>query len=173
MYGAGKPTFPITVDRKALSDAFRNGAGENAIFLLKLAGSDQSRHAMIKEFQRDPLSRKAMHIDFVRVLMDAKIRVSRFRSRSVGAAVGVKVRGRDPGLRDPARSRSSPCPANIPAHLPIDVSALEIGDAIRVSQISAHRGGRDRGRPRQGSRPRRPPDPGGPSPWRQPSPRPK
>ena len=37
VYGAGKPNVPIIVDRKALSDAFRNGAGENAVFLLKLA----------------------------------------------------------------------------------------------------------------------------------------
>ena len=58
VYGAGKPTVPVSVDRKALSDAFRHGAGENAIFLLKLAGSDQSRHAMIREFQRDPVSRR-------------------------------------------------------------------------------------------------------------------
>src|SRR5580765_6750963 len=76
VYGAGKATVPISVDRKALSDAFRGGAGENAIFLLKLAGSEQSRHAMIKELQKDPLSRKALHIDFLRVMMDTKIRVN-------------------------------------------------------------------------------------------------
>src|SRR5262250_97155 len=73
VYGAGKPTVPVAVDRVELADAFRHGAGENAIFLLKLAGSDQSRHAMIKEMQRDPVSRKPLHIDFVRVFMDIKI----------------------------------------------------------------------------------------------------
>ena len=60
VYGAGKPNVAISVDRKALSDVFREGAGENAIFLLKL-GADQSRHAMIKEMQRDPVSRKPLH----------------------------------------------------------------------------------------------------------------
>ncbi|MBC8647047.1 MAG: 50S ribosomal protein L25 [Thermoanaerobaculia bacterium] len=133
VYGAGKPNVPITVDRKTLSDAFRNGAGENAIFLLKLAGSDQSRHAMIKEFQRDPLSRKTMHIDFVRVLMDAKIRVS-VPIEAVGTAIGVKVHG---GILDfvTRQVEIESLPGNIPAHLPIDVSALEIGDALRISQI--------------------------------------
>src|SRR5438105_14670870 len=63
VYGAGKPNVPISVDRKAVADAFREGAGENAIFLLKL-GADQSRHAMIKELQRDPASRKPAHIEF-------------------------------------------------------------------------------------------------------------
>ncbi|WP_410964152.1 hypothetical protein, partial [Salmonella sp. SAL4448] len=70
-----KDTVPINVDLRALSDAFRGGAGENAIFLLKLQGSDQTRHAMIKDFQRDPLSRRPVHLDFVRVRMDTKIRV--------------------------------------------------------------------------------------------------
>ena len=73
VYGAGKPTVAVSVDRVALSDVFREGASENTIFLLKLEGTDQSRHAMIKEMQRDPASRKPLHIDFVRVMMDTKI----------------------------------------------------------------------------------------------------
>ena len=62
VYGAGKPTVPIHLERQALTDAFRAGAGENAIFLLKLAGSDQSRHAMIREFAAGPgVPRAAPH----------------------------------------------------------------------------------------------------------------
>ena len=67
LYGSKKPTISISVDRKALTDAFRGGGGENAIFLLKLAGTDRARHVMIKELQQDPVSRKALHIDFVRI----------------------------------------------------------------------------------------------------------
>ena len=96
VYGAGKETVPITVDTRALSDAFRGGAGENAIFLLKLSGSDQSRHAMIKEFQRDPVTRRPVHLDFVRVLMDTKIRVG-VPVEIIGIARGVKV---DAGILD-------------------------------------------------------------------------
>jgi len=133
VYGAGKPNVPISVDRKSLSDAFRKGAGENAIFLLKLSGSDQSRHAMIRDLQKDPLSRKALHIDFVRVLMDAKIRVS-VPIEPVGIARGVKQEG---GILDfVTRQVEIEClPGNIPAHLSVDVSELEIGDVLRVSQI--------------------------------------
>ncbi len=133
VYGAGKATVPIVVDRKSLSDTFRNGAGENAIFLLKLAGSDQSRHAMIKELQKDPLSRKALHIDFVRVMMDAKIRV--FVSiEIVGIARGVKTDG---GILDMVTREVEieSLPGNIPAHLPVDVSELGIGDAIRIKDL--------------------------------------
>src|SRR5262245_16002390 len=133
VYGAGKPNVPISVDRKALSDAFRGGAGENAIFLLKLAGSDQSRHAMIREMQRDPVSRKPVHIDFVRVLMDVKIKVE-VPIEVVGIAKGVKV---DQGILDiVTREIEIEClPTDIPAHIPVDVTELGIGDAIRVSDL--------------------------------------
>ncbi len=133
VYGAGKATVPISVDQKGLSDAFRRGAGENAIFLLKLAGSDQTRHAMMRDLQRDPVSRKPLHIDFVRVLMDAKIRV-KVSIEVVGTAIGVKTEG---GILDfVTREVEIEClPGNIPAHLPIEVSELSIGDALRVSDI--------------------------------------
>jgi large subunit ribosomal protein L25 len=138
VYGAGKPNVPISVDRKALSDVFREGAGENAIFLLKLAGSDQSRHAMIREMQRDPVSRKPLHIDFVRVLMDVKITI-KVPIEIIGIAKGVKT---DQGILDVVtREIEIEClPGNIPAHLPVDVTELAIGDAIRVSELPAVEG---------------------------------
>ena len=138
VYGAGKPNVAISVDRKALSDVFREGAGENAIFLLKLAGSDQSRHAMIREMQRDPVSRKPLHIDFVRVLMDVKITVN-VPIEIVGIAKGVKV---DQGILDVVtREIEIEClPTNIPANLPVDVTELAIGDAIRVSELPVPEG---------------------------------
>jgi large subunit ribosomal protein L25 len=138
VYGAGKPNVPIAVDRKALADLFREGAGENAIFLLKLAGSDQTRHAMIKELQRDPLSRKPLHIDFVRVLMDVKITV-RVPIEVTGVSKGVKTDG---GILDlVTREIEIEClPGSIPAHLAVDVTELAIGDAIRVSELPAIEG---------------------------------
>jgi large subunit ribosomal protein L25 len=138
VYGAGKPTVPISVDRKTIADAFREGASENAIFLLKLAGSDQSRHVMIKELQRDPASRKPIHIDFVRVLMDVQITV-RVPVEIVGVAVGVKAEG---GILDlVTREVEIEClPTNIPSSLRVDVSELAIGDAVRIAQVAAPSG---------------------------------
>jgi large subunit ribosomal protein L25 len=138
VYGAGKPTVPISVNRKALADVFREGAGENAIFLLKLAGSDQSRHAMIRELQRHPVSRKPVHIDFVRVLMDVKVTVN-VPVEIVGVAKGVKS---DQGILDVVtREIEIEClPSDIPAHISVDVTELAIGDAIRISELPAVEG---------------------------------
>ena len=57
----------ITVDRKSVSELIsKSEHGIRSVFLLKMAGSDQQRHAMIKEVTIDPISRKMRHIDFVR-----------------------------------------------------------------------------------------------------------
>jgi large subunit ribosomal protein L25 len=138
VYGAGKPNVPISVDEKALADVFRKGAGENAIFLLKLAGSDQSRHAMIRELQRDPLSRKPYHVDFLRVLMDVRIRVY-VPIEVVGSARGVKTEG---GILDlvTREIEIESLPGNIPGHLPVDVTDLGIGDAVRVGELPVPEG---------------------------------
>jgi large subunit ribosomal protein L25 len=138
VYGAGKPNVPIQLERRALTDAFRAGAGENAIFVLKLAGSDQSRHAMIRELARDPVTREPLHIDFVRVLMDAKITV-KVAIEVIGIAKGVKT---DAGILDyVTREVEIEClPGNIPENLPIDVTELGIGDALRVSDLRAVEG---------------------------------
>ncbi len=138
VYGAKKPTVPISVDRKALTDAFRGGGGENAIFLLKLAGTEQARHVMIKQLQQDPVSRKPLHIDFVRIEMTSKIRV-RVSIEIIGVAAGVKTEG---GILDiVTREVEVEClPGNIPKHMPVDVTALLIGDALRLSQLVAPEG---------------------------------
>jgi large subunit ribosomal protein L25 len=138
VYGAGRDTVPITVNARDLSDAFRGGAGENAIFLLKLQGSDLTRHAMIRDLQRDPVSRRTVHLDFVRVLMDTKVRV-RVPVEVVGVAKGVKTDG---GILDfVSREIEIEClPGNIPEHLPVDVSELLIGDALRVADVPAPEG---------------------------------
>jgi large subunit ribosomal protein L25 len=138
VYGAGRETVAINVNKRELSDAFRHGAGENAIFLLKLQGSDQTRHAMIRDFQRDPLSRRPVHLDFVRVLMDTKIRV-RVPVEVVGIARGVKTDG---GILDfVTREIEIEClPGNIPDHLPVEVADLGIGDALRVADVRAPEG---------------------------------
>ncbi|PYQ37109.1 MAG: 50S ribosomal protein L25, partial [Acidobacteria bacterium] len=101
-------------------------------------GSDQTRHAMIRDFQRDPVSRRPVHLDFVRVRMDTKIRV-KVPVEVVGIAKGVRVDG---GILDfVTREIEIEClPTDIPEHLPVEVSELAIGDAIRLSEVRAPEG---------------------------------
>jgi large subunit ribosomal protein L25 len=138
VYGARKDTVPIFLSVKGLNDVFRAGAGGNSIYLLKMAPSGESRHAMIRELTRDPISRKVQHVDFMRVLMDQKVRVS-VEIELTGTARGVKDEG---GILDfVTREIEIEClPEAIPQHVKVDVSNIGITESLRLSQIPAPEG---------------------------------
>jgi large subunit ribosomal protein L25 len=133
VYGSSKPPVPITVDPRQVERVLRSESGMNTVFLLHLAGKDQRRHAMIKAYQTDPVTNRLQHADFIRIQMDEVIQVS-VPIAPAGEAPGVKLDG---GILDiPLREiRIESLPADIPDTIPMDISALKIGDAIRVSDL--------------------------------------
>jgi large subunit ribosomal protein L25 len=136
VYGGGRESVSIEVDRKTLVDTMKGHGGENPIFLLKLG--DKERHAMIRNLQVDPVSRQVIHIDFQRVLLDQKVKVA-VPIELVGTAVGVKVEG---GLLDfVTREVHVEClPGDIPKHLEADVTGLHIGQHVEVRDLKAPEG---------------------------------
>jgi large subunit ribosomal protein L25 len=123
VYGGGKESVSIVIDRKTLVDTMKGHSGENPIFLLKLG--DKERHAMIRHMEVDPVSRQVIHIDFQRVVMDQKIRVT-VPVEIVGTAYGVKTEG---GMLDfVSREVHVEClPGDIPKHLDCDVTDVHVG----------------------------------------------
>jgi len=138
VYGGGRDPLPIQVDRRTLLNLMRQTQGGNPIFLLQLAGTDKSRHAMIREMQIDPVSRHLLHVDFQRVLMDEKIRVA-VHVELTGVAVGVKSDG---GVLDfVTRELHVQCtPDKIPAKIVADVSNLHIGQHLEAKDIALPEG---------------------------------
>jgi len=135
VYGGGKDTVPIQVDRKTLIDLLKSGGSENAIFLLKLADSGgQERHAMIRDLQVDPVSRQVVHIDFQRILMTERVRVQ-VPIELVGTAYGVKT---ESGLLDFVhREVQVEClPGDIPRHVELDVTPLHIGQHVEARELT-------------------------------------
>lgn len=138
VYGGHRDPVAIMVDRKAVSELIQKSEhGLRSVFLLKMAGTDQQRHAMIKEITIDPISRKMMHIDFVRVLMDEKVRVT-VPLHLNGTAIGVK----EGGLLDwQVREIHVEClPNAIPDAIEVDVSPLGSHDYYRVKDLNIPEG---------------------------------
>ncbi len=138
VYGGHKEPVAITVDRKAISELVKKSEhGVRSVFLLKMAGSDQQRHAMIKEITIDPISRKMRHIDFVRVVMDELIKVT-VPVHITGTAIGVK----EGGLLDfQLREVHLEClPTAIPDSIDVDVSALGAHEYYRVKDLKLPEG---------------------------------
>src|SRR5712691_12511958 len=93
VYGGHRDPVAIIADRKAITDLIQKSEhGVRSVFLLKMAGTDQQRHAMIKDIQINPITRRMEHVDFVRVLMDEVVRVT-VPLHLTGSAPGVKTGG--------------------------------------------------------------------------------
>ena len=133
VYGAGKDSVPIHVDRKRLTELLRKSGGDNAVFLLKLSDTGQERHAMIRDMQLDPITREILHLDFMRVLMTEKVRVQ-VAVELAGTAHGVKVEG---GVLDFShREVQLEClPGDIPKSIEADVEELHVGDHLTAGDL--------------------------------------
>jgi large subunit ribosomal protein L25 len=136
VYGGGKESVAIEVDRKTLVDTMKGHSGENPIFLLKLG--DKERHAMIRNLQLDPVSRQVVHIDFQRVQMDQKVRVT-VPIELVGTAYGVKTEG---GMLDfVTREVHVEClPGEIPKHVDCDVTHVHVGQHVEAKDLKLPQG---------------------------------
>lgn len=139
VYGGHRDPVAIEVDRKAVSELIQKSEhGVRSVFLLKMAGTDQQRHAMIKDITIDPISRKMKHIDFVRIVMDEKVRVT-IPVHVTGVATGVKVGG---GLLDfQVRELHVEClPGQIPDSIDVDVTPLDGHDYFRIKDLKLPEG---------------------------------
>lgn len=137
VYGGGKDTVPIRVDCRKIEDLLKI-AGENAVFLLELAGTDQSRHTMIRDLQVDTLTGEMIHIDFQRVLLDQVVRVS-VPIEITGESIGVRNEG---GLLDfvTREIEVESLPTSIPTHIELDVTDLHIGQHVEAGQLTLPEG---------------------------------
>jgi large subunit ribosomal protein L25 len=89
--------------------------------------------ALIREVQHDPLKDTIEHVDFHQVEENKKLRVD-VPVHEVGEAVGVRTGG---GILDHAlRTLRVEClPKDLPDRIDVDVSALEVGQSIQVSEV--------------------------------------
>jgi large subunit ribosomal protein L25 len=135
LYGGGKDmeTWSLQVPRKTLATLLNKGLHSNAIFKVNLKGTSQTRHVMIRDLTLDPVSRKMLHVDFVRVLLDRRLRV-KSEIAIEGVPSGVKNAGGI--LNIVTHEILIEClPADIPESVKVDVSAMEMHDSLRVSDL--------------------------------------
>jgi large subunit ribosomal protein L25 len=131
VYGAKKETLPVSVSPKDIGTVLKSASGENTLFDLDLKGG--RRKVILKEFQREPLKGRLLHVDFYEVALDKKIEV-KVPVEIVGVPVGVKTQG---GILDfVTRELEIEClPTEIPDKISIDVTGLELGKHLRVSDL--------------------------------------
>ncbi len=139
VYGADAPPLSVALDPKRLLHILHSQAGANTLFFLELDGQrDAKTRLIVHDVQYDPLNERPIHVDLARVRMEQEMRV-KVPVQVVGTSKGVKLQG---GILDfITRDIEVMClPANIPDHIRIDVTELEIGDSLRVADLPAGEG---------------------------------
>lgn len=136
VYGHRDAPIPITLNSQDFGKVLRGGAGSRTLINLTIEGLDDSpftKTVILKEKQTDPMKRTVLHADLYTVAMDEKIHVS-IPIHVVGKAQGVEVGG---VLEQVLREIEVEClPGDIPPSIDVDVSSLDIGDSIHVSDIA-------------------------------------
>lgn len=131
VYGLEEDSLSVALDRVELEKLFRESKSKNTIFTLNF-DDNTTEHVITYHIDRDPLSLKMTHVDFLRVDDNAEIKVI-VPLEFVGIAPGTKAGGVLIKKRDNLEIK---CVAKkIPHHITINVSELGLGDFIRVSDI--------------------------------------
>ena len=135
MYRAGTEATAVAFDGKALSAIFRKTNDPNTIVHVQIAG--KAYPCLIRQVQRNPLSRLVEHVDFHHVQAGERVNV-RVAVTTSGRAAGVRAGGQ---LRLLARAVNLQCDAyQVPTAVNVDVTPLETGRFIRASQLQLPEG---------------------------------
>ena len=125
-------SLPIKLPKKEMTQFINTTAGQQIMLSLQFADGE-SKLALMKEYQVDPTQRELLHADFFEISLTEKVKVS-VQVIPTGEPVGVK---RDAGsLQNVLREIEIEClPDRMPGKINIDISGLEIGQALHVSDL--------------------------------------
>ena len=132
LYGLSADPVAISMDTKEMTRILKSPSGHNQILNIKMDGMNTAA-AMAADWQVDPMHGHLLHVDMKRVDLAKKVTV-RVPIATQGIPIGVKDEG---GLEDiVSREIEINClPLEVPAAIEIDVTALAIGDAVRVRDL--------------------------------------
>jgi large subunit ribosomal protein L25 len=135
LYGNGEPVA-ICIAERELRRALTGSAGLHAILDVEIDGKGKTHASILKEYQVDPVRGGVTHVDLHEVRLDQAIR----------ASVAVQLVGGEdaPGVREggvlsqPLREVTvEALPLEVPERLELDVSGMEVGGTLRISDLAA------------------------------------
>src|SRR5205807_3324825 len=138
LYGTGDPVA-ICIEERELRRALTGAGGLHSILDVEIDGKGSTHASILKEYQVDPVRGGVTHVDLQEVRLDQPIQ----------ASVTVLLLGGEdaPGVREggvlsqPLREVTvEALPLEVPEHIEVDVSGMEIGATLRISDLTAPEG---------------------------------
>ena len=133
IYGGREEATLIAIEPKILNGLMHDPAFKTNIFEVEIAGKKQRTMAM--DVQLDPVSDKPIHADFRRIDKDTLVRVPvPVQFHNEAASPGIKLGGVLNIVRHDVEVRGRP--DDLPDHIEIDLTGLEIGDSVHISAVA-------------------------------------
>ncbi|MGA7272146.1 MAG: 50S ribosomal protein L25 [Acidimicrobiia bacterium] len=131
VYGRDMEPINISVNARELHSALHTDLGTNALINLEVEGGEDVL-TLAREVIRHPFRPEYQHVDFVKVALTETV-TTEVALHFEGEAVGV----REGGVFSPRRTtvHISAVVTNIPGHIELDVSGVDIGESLRVSDL--------------------------------------
>ncbi|MGH2526535.1 MAG: 50S ribosomal protein L25/general stress protein Ctc [Actinomycetota bacterium] len=135
LYGHGMDPLALSVDSRELFHLLHTGAGANVLVDLVVDGTEHL--ALPRDVQRDHIRGRFVHVDFLAVRRDEKINVT-IPLRIVGESPGIKAGGvLEHHLWE---LNVETLATDVPEAIDVDISGLEIGSGVRVSDLKVRSG---------------------------------
>ena len=135
LYGQGAEPQAISLSSQDLLHFFHATHGATAVVDIEIDGT---RHMAIpREVQKDHLRGRYIHVDFLEVRGDEKVKMT-VEIHETGEAAGVKAGG---VIEHHMREVEIEClPGDVPEEIVADVTPLELGDMLRVGDLTPPKG---------------------------------
>jgi large subunit ribosomal protein L25 len=133
VYGLGTETVSVTVGARELQHLLSGESGSNTVITLRIEGDGGDQLALARQIQRHPVKGSLVHVDFVRIRAD----------QTVIADIPVHLEGEPEGVKNGGLLEQNlfvisveALPAKLPPAITHDVSALDIGDQVHISDLT-------------------------------------
>ena len=137
LYGRGKTPHAISVPERTLRQALTGPSGLHAILDVVLEGQKTTHASILKDYQQDVITGRIAHIDLQEVRLDQPIQ-AQVVIELVGESAGTKEGG---VLSQVSREINvEALPMEIPERIEVDVSAMNIGDTLRLADVARQDG---------------------------------
>lgn len=131
VYGHDIDPMNVAVDARELYGALHTEAGTNALITLEVEGGEEIL-TMARVVERHPFRSEYRHVDFQKIALTETI-TTEVPIHFEGEPVGV----REGGVFSPRRTsvQIEAVVTQIPGHVELDISAVELGESLRVSDL--------------------------------------
>jgi large subunit ribosomal protein L25 len=139
IYGRQAKPQNLEVDAKEMENLIHHSISENLLVDLSVKDDGRAKRlALVQEVQHHPLSGKILHVDFHEVAENEKVTI-KVPVETTGEAAGVKTGG---GTLEHVLFKITvrALPKDLPELITVDVSHLNIGQAVHIGEIPAPAG---------------------------------